>query len=508
MRMVLWHGWLLEGTGSNIYTAKVAEVWRRAGHQVLLICQQPRPERLGFVDAWGEVDADGPSRLTETGVPRAAGRAVVLRPRIGSLLPVFVVDRYEGFEVKRFVDLSEDELEGYLEANAAALRAALEWHGADVVVAGHAVPGAPVALRGLGPGAYAAKIHGSDLEYAIRVQSRYQRLAAEGLAGSVAVTGASRNVLSRTVELVPEANGKTHVVPPGVELDRWRPRLRADAAADAATPLDADPDLGRGRPSGLDERARELLAARDGAGLDALATAYDQAAPDPDAPRRIRALAGERGPIIGYLGKLIPQKGVERILEALALLGPGVRGLVVGYGTGREWLTALLAALDLGDGDAHVWLEQASELVLELEPDEVGAASGLGSSVSFTGRLDHRYAPQAVAMMDVLVVPSTLGEAFGMVAAEGAAAGAVPVVARHSALAEVALALEGAVGRPGLLSFEPGPGATRRLAEALRRLVELPPDELARLRAAARAHVAAEWTWERTGARLLEVATR
>ena len=91
--------------------------------------------------------------------------------------------------------------------------------------------------------------------------------------------------------------------------------------------------------------------------------------------------------------------------------------------------------------------------------------------VTFTGRLDHRYAPDALAAMDVQVVPSILSEAFGMVAAEGAAAGALPLVARHSGLAEVAAALESEVGRPGLFSFEPGeapwPGWRRHRAAAV-----------------------------------------
>ena len=39
--------------------------------------------------------------------------------------------------------------------------------------------------------------------------------------------------------------------------------------------------------------------------------------------------------------------------------------------------------------------------------------------------------------LDVLVVPSVMHEAFGMVAVEGAAAGALPLVARHSGLAEI-----------------------------------------------------------------------
>ena len=40
---------------------------------------------------------------------------MLLSPVIGSTLPVFVVDRYEGFDdVRSFTDLSDDELEAYL----------------------------------------------------------------------------------------------------------------------------------------------------------------------------------------------------------------------------------------------------------------------------------------------------------------------------------------------------------------------------------------------------------
>jgi glycosyltransferase involved in cell wall biosynthesis len=136
----------------------------------------------------------------------------------------------------------------------------------------------------------------------------------------------------------------------------------------------------------------------------------------------------------------------------------------------------------------------------------VKAASGLAKRITFTGRLDHRYAPEVVAAMDAVIVPSTLDEAFGMVAAEAAAAGALPVVARHSSLAEVAAALEGAIARPGTLSFKPGEGATRRLAERLASLLEAPAEERRGLASLARGHVESEWTWERTADRLEEAA--
>ena len=133
-------------------------------------------------------------------------------------------------------------------------------------------------------------------------------------------------------------------------------------------------------------------------------------------------------------------------------------------------------------------------------PAEAGASHG----VTFTGRLDHRYAPEALAAMDVQVVPSILDEAFGMVAAEGAAAGALPLVARHSGLAEVSAALEAELRRPGLFSFAPGEGSVGRLAAGIERLLSLPPEERDALRAGVSAFVGREWTWERTAARILE----
>ena len=119
MRILLWHGWLLSGTGSNVATARVAEAMRAAGHDVLILCQERHPDRFGFLDGWGEIDDGGRvGPITPSGAGQAPGRAVVLRPHLGSLLPVFVYDEYEGFErVVPFVDLTDDELRAYLERN-------------------------------------------------------------------------------------------------------------------------------------------------------------------------------------------------------------------------------------------------------------------------------------------------------------------------------------------------------------------------------------------------------
>src|SRR5918999_632398 len=226
MRILIWHGWLLEGSGSNVYSARVTELFRRQGHDVLLLCQEPHPERYRFLDAWGAVGPGGVEDLRDLPADPAPGRAMLLRPRIGRIIPVFVLDEYEAFEAKRFPDLSGEELDAYLDANVAALRHAAARHGSEMVVASHAIPGPVVARRALGDGTYVAKVHGSDLEYALREQERLVDLAREGLEGSRAVVGSSRDVLERTVRFVPTVRDRVMVVSPGVNVGRWRLRPR------------------------------------------------------------------------------------------------------------------------------------------------------------------------------------------------------------------------------------------------------------------------------------------
>ena len=96
------------------------------------------------------------------------------------------------------------------------------------------------------------------------------------------------------------------------------------------------------------------------------------------------------------------------------------------------------------------------------------AAQGAAGSVEFIGRLEHDEVAELLPRAEALVMPSTFPEAFGMVAVEAAACGALPVSAGHSGMLEVsrqlAAALPPEVGRLTSFPVEAGGGRGDRRA--------------------------------------------
>jgi glycosyltransferase involved in cell wall biosynthesis len=410
MRVLLWHGYLLAGTGSNVYTQALAREWSRAGHEVVVCCQEPRPELYDL------------------------GGAEVVRPEIGGILPVFVLDRYEGLEPRLLQDLTREERERYVELNAAALS---ELGPADLVFANHVVPGGPVARAS--SARYAVKAHGSELEYAMRGRPELQAWGREALAGAEAVFVGSAHIRAVLEEVV-GAVERVHEVPPGVDVDEFRPRPRAEALEALLAEARRDPP----NPANENERLPD----------------------EGNAERLERFLAGDE-PTVVYFGKLLYNKGVHVLLEALR--GLDVRAVVVGFGDYRAELEELAPPRTL-----------------------------------FTGPFEHRHLAALLPLADVTVVPSIFPEAFGMVAAEAAAAGSPPLVARHSGLAEIAAGLEEEYppARRDLAAFRTGD--VDDLRTKLRRLLDLSPEERAELGAAARRAAVARWSWRSVAGRLLQ----
>src|SRR4029077_20018456 len=91
---------------------------------------------------------------------------------------------------------------------------------AELVYVSHVLLGGPVGAATGAP--FAVKAHGSELEYAMRGRPDLGAWGAEALAGARATFVGSahiRQVLTDVCGPVP----RVHEVPPGVDVDLWRP---------------------------------------------------------------------------------------------------------------------------------------------------------------------------------------------------------------------------------------------------------------------------------------------
>ncbi|TML94876.1 MAG: glycosyltransferase family 4 protein [Actinobacteria bacterium] len=410
MRILLWHGYLLGGTGSNVYTRALAREWSKAGHDVVVICQEPHPERYDV------------------------GNARIFRPNVGGLLPVFVLDRYEGLEAKLLQDFTHAERDRYVALNATALCAQSP---ADLVFANHVLLGGPVAVTTGLP--FVVKAHGSELEYSMRGNEDLAAWGRKSLLQAEAVYVGSKHIREVLEDVVGHLE-RVHEVPPGVDVEEFRPEERRQALARLLAEARADPT----NPGNAADRL-----------------------PDENNAERFERFFATDEPTILYFGKLLYNKGVHVLLEALGSLD--ARTVIVGFGDYRGQLERLAPRRTL-----------------------------------FTGPLDHRHLVHLLPLADVTVVPSIFPEAFGMVAAEAAAAGSPPLVARHSGLAEVAAGLEEhyPAEQRHLASFETG--NPHDLAAKLRELLGLPAEVRAALGVAARRAALERWSWTSVATRLLE----
>ena len=463
MRILIFHSYLLRGTGSNIYNANLVRALAALGHEVDLFCQDP---------GW-----EAPEGVT------------VHVPDIGRVLPVYVADTYEGFDAKPYPELTDDELDHYIAANVEAVRAGPK---PDAALANHLIMG-PLILARAGVSPYAVKIHGSALEYTVRPNpERFLPYALEGIRGAAGVLVGSHHTGNSLFEVLadePSLPKRTRLGPPGVDVHEFRPR---------------EPDL-------------EQLASRPVAAWGG----------EQGSPEVLRELDPARDRIVSYVGKLIVSKGVDLLLAAWPLVVervPNARLVVVGFGTYFDALGRFVEALrtrDLGElreiaargreleGGPPGELRHLNAFLDTAGDDWLQAAPEAAERIHFTGRLEHDDLPLLLPACEAQVMPSTFPESFGMVAAEAAACGALPLSANHSGMAEVTATLRPALPEHlrHLMAFDVGPGAVDEIAAKLVEWLELDPAEREKARAALAAEAARRYSWESVAEGVIQAAS-
>lgn len=179
--------------------------------------------------------------------------------------------------------------------------------------------------------------------------------------------------------------------------------------------------------------------------------------------------SGLSGPLtIGFVGRMLPGKGLNVLADALAKLGA------------EDW-----RLLVVGEGSERAEFErQLTE-------------AGLRNRAEFTGAINFALVPAYFHQLDVLVIPTEttkrIREQFGRVIVEAMASGVPVIGSTCGAIPEV-------IGDAGLIFPE---GDADALAEALRRMLA-DEDLRARLSLAGQARVE-QYSWQRVAEKTYEL---
>lgn len=458
------HGYLLDGSGSNLWTQAILRTLCRAGETVHLMCQEPHPERFDYVARALRHDAQpGVEVLLEREVPYP-GQCVVHKPTLGPVLPVYVWDKYEEFtRVVPMVELDDAGIEDYLARNEAVLARIVDQHPITALHANHAVLMSVVArrvaaARGL---PFTIMPHGSAIEYAVKRDERFLRHASEAFAaaGRIFVIGPEIRQRVQAVfgDAVPGVENKLVDLNLGVDTGLFEPVEPGRRAASVARLREVLQGVERGKRPEQSRELRNRLG--DGMGRAALRKAlargsdYTAKHTDADCEDKLERVAWGEEQLLLFVGRLIASKGIHGVVAAMPAIlrrHPRARLLVVGHGPLREPLEALLWALDTGSRqllDDIVGWGRHLEGAPEPEPfehlrhflDGLAAAGELddywetarrlhvSERVIFTGYLTHRELRHLFPCCDVAIFPSIVAEAGPLVFLEAMASGVFPM---------------------------------------------------------------------------------
>src|SRR6185437_7550261 len=124
---------------------------------------------------------------------------------------------------------------------------------------------------------YVVKAHGSELEYSMRGRPELARWGAESLAGADAVFVGSEHIRAVLEDVVGHV-GRVYEVPPGVDVEEFKPEERSAALASLIAEARRDPDDG------------------------------DERHPDRGNAERFEAFFADDEPTVVFVGKLIENK--------------------------------------------------------------------------------------------------------------------------------------------------------------------------------------------------------
>ena len=460
--IALLHGYLLEGSGSNLWTRSMIQSICKSGETVHLLCQENHPELYDFICEAVLYHPDGQRETILKREPAYAGKCIMHKPKLGETLPVYVRDKYEEFSDPRpMVYLNDAEIKEYLQTNIDVLNLIADEYGIKVIHANHAVLLSVVAQQvarkqGI---PYAIMPHGSAIEYAVKKDRRFFKYAEQAFHDAQRIYVIGEEIRTRVKDLfkaLPEINTKMLELNLGVDTSLFNPVNPEDRTKKMSGLYALLQDVPRGKTLLLSQKMYDVLTS--GISRQALikaiqdSSSYNAKRTDEKVEDKLKTIDWENDKILLFVGRLIASKGLHSILAAMPEIlasEPDTRLIVVGHGPQREPLEAMIWALqnghtglvmnilnwskELENSGEESWSEMQLYLDHLRKSNELDNYFGkakklLGqNTVIFTGYLTHKELCHLFPACDVAIFPSVVAEAGPLVFLEAMASGCFPI---------------------------------------------------------------------------------
>ena len=455
MKIGLYHGYELTGSGSNEYTRYLARAFLRAGQEVHIICREPHPEKIPYLTNILKWNKDGDFEVLKSSNSGEVNCTLHQLPH-GEVRPVFLTDKQREGNVKSFVALSDEELNDYHKLNQFLLTQILSKFHLDVLHANHMVY-QPVAALSACQKTQTPLIvfpHGSAIEYTIKLDKRFKRLGLQGILGCQGLIVGNREVQNRILGLYPDQRelilDKSCIVGVGVDTSLFQP-VEIIRRGESIKKLIRSKGGGGKNPkltTELHERIMngELEAVRD------YWDGYDHSLPDTDLNDHLRRIPWDQH-ILLFVGALTVGKGLQSLITALPFVlqkHPQTHLVIVGAGAYREVLEAYVFAIessnqeliehfinkgkDLDRNELTGPWEDVKHFLSQNQHLETLLKIGkeIENHVHFLGRLDHSRLQYLFPCADLAIFPSVIPEAYPLVLMESLSNGVLPMVSYFS----------------------------------------------------------------------------
>lgn len=470
MSLVITHGYLLTGTGSNLYVNNLVRELCKVGYEVNLLCQDYDPMAIDFVNEYYEFNADN-SEYIKKGEKESPfpGKVRVFKPNLNGFLPVYVYDHYDGFEVKEFPDCTDVEVDRYVMQNKNALELVVVDFKVKVVNTNHLVmfPHIATLVKESTGVDHLITVHGSALNFTVKKDKRFEEFAKSSLLKADEIVVDSLHADKELKEFLDDVDlsqlkQKVEIIPAGVDVTSFF--LPTASASEMIQEFQDKIVLKVPTSKGRTTEQTQGILNNQGTvqevidSVEILRESYDYRYVDKDVVAKVETLKDGSHRVM-FVGKYLWTKGLHLILFAIPKVlkkYPKAKFVFVGFGPYREPCEVIVNALANNNLDQlELALEALNPLfkgeegnvkllqeILRQEKETLGnIIDDLGfdirENIVFTGIAEHKELVKLIPAMDALIAPSVFPEAFGMVAIEAMACGVYPVLTYQSAFKEI-----------------------------------------------------------------------